>query len=115
MSRKDFVIPSLAEIKAANKITSKNEPSLFKSSASASSLQLQTQLTAASKRDSHRTVTDVGPPPTLRENIGNDHSSTSKQIPSLGKIILRNHRHLIIMIHTNASVYCRLLERCSYI
>ena len=88
-----FTIPSLAEIKAANKISGKSEPSLFKASSrtssaqphpSASSSEAAAQLTSAlgEPGPSHSAPTSAA----VRKS-----GKTDKQIPSiyLGNSILK--------------------------
>lgn len=83
-----FTIPSLAEIKAANKISSKNEPSLFKASTRISSNQPQHTASSsgapgiqpsASGGHGSAAKNDLSSVATMRKS-----ENISKQGPSLG-------------------------------
>ena len=87
-----FTVPSLAEIKAANKISGKSEPSLFKASSrtssaqphlSASSSEAAAQSTSAPGKPGHSAPTSAA----VRKS-----GKTDKQVPSicLGNSILKS-------------------------
>ena len=70
-----FTIPSLVEIKAANKISSKNEPSLFK--ASTGKVSTQPQVTASSSV----AVAQSTSASSLSCNEGSRHSAPTSAAP----------------------------------
>ena len=85
MSKRQFTIPSLAEIKAANKISSNNEPTLFKPSARKSSVQQQTQSIAATSKPTEPRPASAGlPTPVMKEATDHAHASAASQASSLG-------------------------------
>ena len=71
-----FTIPSLVEIKAANKISSKNEPSLFK--ASTGKVSTQPQVTASS---SGAVAQSTSASMSLSCNEGSRHSAPTSAAP----------------------------------
>lgn len=82
-----FTIPSLTEIRAANKISSKNEPSLFKASTRTPSNQPQPTASSSgapgiqlSASGGHESKNDLSSLAAMRKS-----ENVSKQRPSLGK------------------------------
>lgn len=89
-----FTIPSLAEIKAANKISSKSEPSLFKASSRTSSAQPHPSASssgAAAQSTSHAAPGEPGHSAPTSAAVRKS-GKTDKQVPpiSLGNSILKS-------------------------
>ena len=85
MSKRQFTVPSLAEIKAASEISSKDEPTLFKASARNSSVQQQTKFVAATaKQTEPRLASDDLPTPAMKRATDHDRSDATNQASSLG-------------------------------
>ena len=85
MSKREFLIPSLAEIKAANKICNKNEPSLFKASTKVSSNPpLSTAASSKSLSDDDDGSETAQHTVSRTPAIERVQPSTSKQTMSIG-------------------------------
>ena len=106
-----FTIPSLAEIKAANKVSSKSEPSLFKASSRVSSAQPQPTAsssgTAAQSSGSCREPGHSAPTSAAAKKSG----KIDKQVPSicLGNSILKS----LLFIHI-ADSPCTMHTLCPW-
>lgn len=106
MSKKKFTIPTLADIKEANKICSKSEPALFKADSKASSLEAEsTQL--AFKPAVAGTQLHHDPDITVKEPRDHYQSGATKRSPSSGNGVLKNHAKSVLFNNYFAFVmYC---------